>query len=221
MPLLLTIPRERHGAEAEAKAGGDAAVPTAPPANGRSLLLPAALYALIVTISNALNSGLSAHLMGILTSLGLAAVLAAPMASLWGIAQSLVRLANILFGGRIHPLALNLGATLIFPACLTVGFASGMSPVAAAAFVFLYGAGNGLMTITRGTMPLVLFDPAAYGSLVGHLLVPSFVFAAASPLIYATVIERYGASGALWLSIGLALVMLAAALTLLLRCGGR
>ena len=34
------------------------------------------------------------------------------------------------------------------------------------AFALLYGAGNGLVTIIRGTQPLVLFDPAAYGQIV-------------------------------------------------------
>ena len=43
---------------------------------------------------------------------------------------------------------------------------------AAALFALMYGAGNGLLTIMRGTVPLVLFDPSAYGRVVGRLIAP-------------------------------------------------
>lgn len=36
------------------------------------------------------------------------------------------------------------------------------------------------MTITRGTMPLALFDVAGYGARVGRLLAPAFYCAAAA-----------------------------------------
>ena len=36
-------------------------------------------------------------------------------------------------------------------------------PVAAVPFVLLHGAGNGMLTIARGTLPLALFGPAGYG----------------------------------------------------------
>ena len=90
---------------------------------------------------------------------------------------------------------------------------------AAIAFAFLYGAGNGLLTITRGTLPLVLFDPRTYGALVGRLLVPSFFLSAAAPLVYAVVIERFGDTAALAMSLGIALVIVAAGIVLYTRFG--
>src|SRR3546814_19790084 len=54
---------------------------------------------------------------------------------------------------------------LCFLACTLAGH-----PVAAALYTCLYGACNGLLTITRGTLPLALFDYRVYGALVGRLL---------------------------------------------------
>ncbi|NEV03075.1 MFS transporter, partial [Bradyrhizobium sp. UFLA 03-164] len=73
------------------------------------------------------------------------------------------------------------------------------------------GAGNGILTITRGTLPLILFDHRSYGTLVGRLIVPSFILPAAAPLVYAIVIDRFGNTSALYLSTGLAMMTLVAA----------
>ena len=78
-------------------------------------------------------------------------------------------------------------------------------------FAFLYGSCNGILTITRGTLPLVLFEHRSYGALVGTAVVPSFVLSAAAPLIYAVFIDWLGDEGALHLSIGIALLTLLAA----------
>jgi MFS family permease len=211
LPLHLAIPSDRHEddplPERERLASSLAS-------GRRDRVMAAFLYALIVTLTNGLNSGMSAHMIGVLTELGLAAGLAVSIAALRGVGQSSARLAEVLFGGRLHPINLNLAATLVLPLCFTVGLASGWFVAAAAAFTFFYGAGNGIVTITRGTLPLVLFDYHTYGAFVGKLLVPSFVFSAASPLAFATVIEHFGASGALYLSIALSSVILAAAIAL-------
>ena len=71
-----------------------------------------------------------------------------------------------------------------------------------------------MLTITRGTLPLMLFDPKSYGAYVGRLLAPGFFLSAASPLGDALLIERYGASAALILSGTLALAMLVSAILL-------
>ena len=55
-------------------------------------------------------------MIGVLTGLGLAASAAVWIASLRGIGQSLARLAQVLFGGRLHPLDLNLAAALVLTA---------------------------------------------------------------------------------------------------------
>ncbi len=124
----------------------------------------------------------------------------------------------MLFGRRFDPLTLNLVATSLLPLCfIAFGLFSGQARIAALAFAFIYGAGNGVVTITRGTLPLVLFDHRNYGAFVGRLIAPSFVLSAAAPTVYASVIGRFGDAGALFLSIGVAFVTLAAAAALKIR----
>ena len=213
IPLHLAIPGARYG---DRPAGHVAERPHL--AQSRpDRLLAGSLYALIVTLTNVLNSGMSAHMIGILSGLGLAASVAVWVATLRGIGQSSARLCEVLFGGRLSPLILNLLAASALPFCFAAGLFSGKVIAAAIAFALVYGAGNGLLTITRGTLPLVLFDHRTYGALVGRLLVPSFLLSAVAPLGFALVIERLGEAGALVLSILIALTTLAAALALRLR----
>lgn len=215
VPLHLAIPVGRH--EPAREAGGE---PRAPLAQApRDRVLAAALYALILTLVAVLNSAMSAHMIGILVAAGLGASLAVRISALRGIGQSLARLAEVLSGSRLDPLALNLLASLLLPLSFVAGLWGGTSVAAAAAFAFLYGAGNGISTIARGTLPLVLFDTRAYGTIVGRLLVPSFVASAAAPLGYALVIERLGAAAAVHLSLAIALAALVAAVALRARFG--
>ena len=176
--------------------------------------LAAALYALIVTLTNFLNSGMSALMIGLLVSLGVGEAAAVWIATLRGVGQSLARLCEVLFGRRLDPLTLGVIATGLLPACFLAGYFSGHWMAAGMLFAFLYGAGNGLVTIFRGTAPLVLFDPSRYGSLLGKLLVPSFFCSALAPLVYAVVIERWGNAAALHLSTVVAAMALAAAFAL-------
>ncbi len=175
------------------------------------------LYATLTTLANFLNAGMSAHMIGILAGLGIAASVSVWIATAQGIGQSLARLCEVLFGRRLPPLTLNVIACLLLPVCFLASLFAGLSPWIALAFVFGYGAGNGLLTITRGTLPLVLFDHASYGAFVGKLLAPSFILSATAPIVYALVIRRYGEIGALSLSVALVCAMLAAAIMLKLR----
>jgi hypothetical protein len=166
---------------------------------------------------NFLNSGMSAHMINILAGLGLAAGAAVWISTLRGIAQSAARLGEVLFGARLDAFHLNVLAAALLPFAFIAGMAGGVFMPAALAFAFVYGAGNGLTTITRGTLPLALFDRNTYGLVVGRLLMPSFIVSAASPLVYAGVIERFGSQAALVLSAAVALLAVAAAIMLHLR----
>lgn len=211
LPLHLAIP---GGGPRQAPSEERRPPSAAPGPVGRRRLVAALLYAFIVALVNALNAGMSAHMIGILTALGVGATLAVSISALRGIGQTSARLAEILFGARLHPADLNLAASMVLFLCFVIGLASGWLVAAAVAFAFLYGAGNGILTITRGTLPLVLFDHRTYGAFVGKLLVPSFILSAAAPLAFAAVVEAFGASGALALSIGLSALILLAALVL-------
>lgn len=79
------------------------------------------------------------------------------------------------------------------------------------------GAGYGLVTIARGTLPLVLFATGTYGATVGLLLAPGFALSALSPLGYAFAIDWFGARAALLIALALALLVVAAAVLLNVR----
>ena len=70
-------------------------------------------------------------------------------------------------GHRCRPASPGLGCTSCW-ACRSGAAALVLfGGPAAAVFAVLHGAGNGLLTITKGTLPLALFGPAGYGLAVG------------------------------------------------------
>jgi MFS family permease len=204
-----SIPSGRHAA-------GDPA-PVAPAGSPRAPTAAAALYALLVALTTFLNSGMSAHMIGILAGLGVAASAAVGLSTLRGVGQSTARLGEVLFGAGLHPLALGVIAVSLLPIAFLAGLAAGGSLAAGAAYAFLFGAGNGLLTIVRGTAPLILFDHRVYGAVVGRLLAPSFFLSALAPLVYALVIDNGGERAALIASIAIAALAWVAAVALAAR----
>jgi len=211
LPLYLALPRGRYAAGAEQAAERPGLART--PADQR---LAQGLYALIAMLANFLTAANATHLIAMLTGLGLAASAAVGISALWGIGQVSARLLELLFGGRLHPLMLNLATTAVMPLCFVAGMLAG-HPVAAALYAGLYGACNGLLTITRGTLPLALFDYRVYGALVGRLLVPGFLLTAAAPVAYGELIAWQGPRAAMVASTLLAMVILASSAWLYIR----
>ncbi|MBO9327863.1 MFS transporter [Achromobacter pulmonis] len=217
LPLYLALPRTRYAAPAGAKDRAAAGL-TRSPAERR---MAGVLYATIAMLTNFLAAGNAAHLIALLSGLGLAAAAAVSVAALWGVGQFAARLADVALGSRLHPLTLTLAVGAMLPLCFLLALLSGGNLYASAAYALLYGACNGLMTITRGTLPLALFDFRSYGSLVGALLIPSFLLTATAPVAYAYLVAGYGARGAMAMSVGLAAAICAAALALRWKFIGR
>ena len=118
----------------------------------------------------------------------------------------------------MHALTLAVLATGLLPLGFAAGLLGGEAAAAAIAFAVIYGSGNGLATIVRGALPLVLFDARVYGTLAGRLVAPSFLLSAAAPVVYAAIIERAGSRAALQLSVALGVILVAAAWALRVRC---
>jgi len=215
VPLYLAIPSDRYRAAA--------GKPNPGTSSGRSTVrdrvITAILFCLVVVMTNVLSSAMSAHMIGILEGMGVAAATAVGIGTLRGIGQFGARLSEVLFGTRLHPLDLYLIAVALLPVSFGIGLLTPEMLAAAVVFALLFGAGNGLVTIGQGTVPLVLFDPATYGAYVGKLLVPGFLSSAASPLLFAFVIERFGERTAISVCCGMALVALACAALLRGRNG--
>ncbi len=84
---------------------------------------------------------------------------------------------------------------------------------AAYAFALLHGAGNGIVTIAKGTLPLALFGAAGYGRRIGWLNAPARVLQAAAPLIFGAALTAWGLS-AIWLTAGIGVASFVALLAL-------
>lgn len=186
------------------------------PAGGRRMIA-AFLFTAIVTISGFISSGMSAHMIAILSGLGSGVAVAA--ASMRGVGQSAARLCEVLLGRNTDPFRMTLLATVLVPLGFCAALFASHGWIAAMLFTLTYGAGNGLLTIAGGSLPLALFDHRTYGAFVGRLIAPSFVLSAAAPVSFAFVIREFGDLVAVWLALALGIVACACAIALLLLFG--
>ena len=70
---------------------------------------------------------------------------------------------------------------------------SGYSFYVALCFVLLYGAGQGLSDIVRGTLPLYLFGKNGYGKTTGNINFFRLIVTAMVPFCFAYILENFGA----------------------------
>jgi hypothetical protein len=98
--------------------------------------------------------------------------------------------------------------TLLVTAFVLLGV-FGISAPASTAFALMFGAANGLITITRGALPLALFGAEGYGRLIGRISGPWLVMQSAAPLAMALVAEQASDTIALAFAAGFSLVALA------------
>jgi MFS family permease len=197
------LPRRRAGLEVSARPLDSKPAAVLPP-NGPTFLLVAAAFTAYAFVP----SGLAAHLLAIFTRSGIEADTVVWIGALFGPAQVGARLIEFSFGRNVHPLWVARLAITV----LLCGFAmlalSGFTVAAAAAFALMFGGANGLITITRGALPLALFGPTGYGRLIGRLAGPFQIMQAAAPLLMAFVVEKASDPMALAVAAGFAAVAL-------------
>jgi hypothetical protein len=110
--------------------------------------------------------------------------------ALFGPAQVAARICELVFARRTHPLNVArfaVGMLLVAFALLAL---FGLTVASAASFAIMFGMANGLLTISRGAVPLTLFGPAGYGHLMGRIGGPYLAMQAIAPLVLAFVAER-------------------------------
>jgi hypothetical protein len=93
----------------------------------------------------------------------------------------------------VHPLVSARLAVLLHPIGAVILAVVG--PGAITAFAVLHGAGNGLLTIAKGTVPLAIFGPVGYGLRSGILGAPARATQAASPLLFGVLTRPRAAAG--------------------------
>ncbi|MCL4770377.1 MAG: MFS transporter [Burkholderiaceae bacterium] len=136
------------------------------------------------------STAMAAHLPRLLQAQGLPLQAAVAAAALVGPAQVAARLLEFGLLRRMHPLASARLAALAHPTgALLLAWAGGAGSVA---FTLLHGAGNGILTIAKGTLPLVLFGSLGYGLRQGMLMVPARVAQAFAPLLFGLLLDHWG-----------------------------
>jgi MFS family permease len=132
------------------------------------------------------TSAMAAHLPGLLLAMGAGAAGAVIAASLLGPAQVAARLMEfaVVTRYRVHPLATARVATALHPLGAMLLIIFGGPPALAGAFALLHGAGNGMITIAKGTLPLALFGPVGYGLQQGWLGVAARTMQALAPYAF-------------------------------------
>jgi MFS family permease len=144
-----------------------------------------------------ISTAMAAHLPRLLQAAGVSLGGAVLVGALIGPAQVGARLLEFGLLRKIHPLLSARLAAAMHPLGVAVLVVAGAP--AAAVFGILHGAGNGILTIAKGTLPLVIFGPQGYGHRQGLLMVPARVAQALSPWLFGIALDRWG-SGALALS---------------------
>ena len=205
--------------------GGVPLSPTAPitgaprlsPGDGiathRALFL---LLAVCITIASMLSTAISVHLLTLLEARGLTLAAAVAFGALVGPSQVSARFIEVLVSRYHHPIWTKVAAvSLVASGLLLLWIRLPLIPLC----LIFYGAGIGLESIARATLPLALFGPADYAPIMGRIARPSLIAQAATPSIGALLIQHLGTEGMLGTVTMLALLNVGLVGALFLRVG--
>ena len=145
------------------------------------------LLAVFFTLRAMISSVMAVHLIVLLQGLGLAIAAAVGLAALVGAAQVGGRVLEFTLGAKVHPLNVARAGALLLPAGVAVLVLVG--PLAALPFALAYGMSNGILTISRGAVPLALFGAQGYAVLMGRMAMPVLVAQALAPTLAAPLVE--------------------------------
>lgn len=194
LPLhaLLARAEPDPGPVAGARPQGPAFAPLPPESRPRAF----ALLAWGFTLSGVLIAALGVHLVPVLLAMGFGPV-AFAAGMVMGPMQVAIRAVDAVFWGGIHPVTVALLSAGLVAVAVPVLLAAPDSVAAAIAFAALFGAGQGLASIVRGSVPLVLFGTQGYGALLGRLTAIRQVAGALAPLAFAVLLAQLSPAAAL------------------------
>ena len=150
-----------------------------------------ALLAVVLTLSAAILSMMGIHLLPLLQARGLELSVAVGLGAIVGPSQVGARMVEMLIGRHYHPIWTMISSAVLVAAGTALLFAAFPTYFVA---VVLYGAGNGLGSIARGTLVLALFGSSRYSVLMGRLALPILMSMALSPFLAATAFQAGGAN---------------------------
>ncbi len=174
-------------------------------------------FTTVISLNGLVFSSVSAHAVPLFEALGYGPAMAVTLAALIGPSQVASRIGDIVAGHLIRVMTLALIAVGLLPAALAAFAGGGFTFAAALLFAVLYGMSNGLITITKGVVPLALFGREGYGLVLGTIAAPQLVLNALAPTLFAFVLDWMGPREGLLLALVIALLSFAAMIYLARR----
>jgi len=193
LPLNMLLPKVGTATRSDATLPE----PGAPVSTEPASLLPTMVLSFVFAATWFISTSMAAHLPRLMQAAGTTTATAILVGSLIGPSQVAARLLEFGLLRRVHPLLSARIAAALHPLGAGVLLVGG--PVAAPLFGVMHGAGNGILTIAKGTLPLVIFGPLGYGQRQGLLMVPARIAQALAPWLFGLALDAWGA-GALLLS---------------------
>jgi len=176
------------------------------------------LMATAFSLGWGISSVFSVHLLTILQTRGLELAGAVALGALVGPSQVGGRIVEMILGKHYRPIYTLLISVVLV--AVGVGLLAGSASILAPALI-AYGAGIGIASIARGTLPLAVFGPERYAVWVGRLAGPALIAGAVSPTLAAALLDLAGTSATLYVLAVLALVNIGIALLLWSLVRGR
>ena len=169
-----------------------------PPLEAGKRRIAIALFALIMSLNAYVFGIVTVQLVPLLEAAGLATAAAVWVASMKGFAQFGGRLVEIVFGRNLRAISIARIAIGVLPLSFVTLLLSGGNLAAIVLFTVLMGASQGVITIVRGAVPLALFGATGYGAVLGVLATPVLLVTAASPTLFALIVDAAGWQAAEW-----------------------
>lgn len=188
--------------------------------SGRAQAVPRDLFWLlcaIFTLASVIMTAISVQLITLLQSQGYTLAAALAISAVLGPCQVASRVVDMAFR-RGHPVWTTLFSVGLVALGLIVLV---LFPQLAMLSMLLYGAGNGLRAIVRGTLPLALVKPEEYAEVAGRMARPALIGQALTPLAGGWVFQHFGAQVTLLLLCALALINVLLTLLLKMRMSQR
>lgn len=132
-----------------------------------------------------IHSGLIFHLYPLLLERGYDTATTVAALAIIGPAQVAGRIVIWLLASTATIRTIGMATVLLFPVGLALLFLDSLGFLAPALFALVYGAGNGVFTIVRGTAIPEMLTRDAYGAINGAIAAPAFILRAIAPVAVA------------------------------------
>lgn len=209
LPIHIAVLRRAPSAEADQVTSIediDSEQPRLGPEDGMRAMLWLIAY---FCLTGFVYSSFNIHWVSALQNAGFTPAVAVGVGVLMGPAQVAIRFIDMVFGKKLHPLATGAISSVFLIVAVACLLLAGIGAVGAVIFAILFGLSQGLSSIVRGTIPLVLFGRSGYGARLGKISAISVTVKSCAPFVFALVVENAGTAVAFGAAAGLALLSLA------------